>query len=69
MTRLCERKNESSEWAAHLQVAAVAHDRVQLVHAGVCVMLRTLGRHSGKGAPALLPPLEVLRCQPGMHDR
>ena len=51
-----------------LQVAAMAHDCVQLIHAGVQVTLRALGRHGGKGAPALLPALEALRRQPGMHD-
>ena len=56
---------------AHLQVAPVAHDSVQLVEAGVCLrlLLCTLRRDHRKGALALLPALEPMRHQPGMHDR
>ena len=35
---------------AHLQVAAVAHNSVQLVHTWVGILLRTLGERSVQGA-------------------
>ena len=54
---------------AHLQVAPVAHDSVQLVEAGVRFLLRALRGGRGQGALALLPALEPMRHQPGVHDR
>ena len=69
MDATCTEEIQEQLQAAHLQIAAMAHDCVQLVHARVRVMLGALGRHSGQGAPALLPALEALRRQPGVHNR
>ena len=53
----------------HLQVAPVAHDCVQFVQARVGLLLCALRGGRGEGALALLPALEPMRHQPGVHDR
>ena len=56
--------------SAHLQVAPVAHDSVQLIQAGVCLLLwHAAQRPRGGGALARLPALEPVRHQPSVHDR